>query len=142
MKPVLATSRTVLGVTAGLVCGFTHFCKWLPIFETRNAPIVSGRIVGRDPIIQFHFFSGVDLTILIDDLSLPVHAIVGSKLASKLPETVQFRFQKNVTRNVFLFEHQENPLWICLICWGGTIILSAYVLYNRKTTRTGTNGNA
>ena len=99
------------------------FVQALDVFTVRNAPIVTGQIVSREPIRQFSV-PRVDFTIRIDGAGTEVHAHAQRHLMSKVPNAVRFHFSGDPTREVFLFEHEENPYWLFLFCWGVALLLT------------------
>jgi hypothetical protein len=109
-----------------ILIGAVNFAEWLPIFAGRNAPIVTGTIVARQPIQRYGGVPGVDFTIRLAP-GVEVHALGGRYLMEKVPEQVQFRYSGDPTREVFLFEHEENPLWIFLFLWGVSLFLIGYL---------------
>ena len=101
------------------------------MFAVRNAPVVTGRIISREPIRQYSV-PRVDFTIQIEGSDTKVHAHTQRYLINKIPDTVRFHYDGDPTREVFLHEHEENPYWIFLFCWGAALALalsmrSAYV---------------
>ena len=109
-----------------VLIGAVEFAEWLPIFAVRNAPIVTGTIVAREPIQRYGGVPGVDFTIRLAP-GVEVHAQGGRYLMERVPEQVRFRYSGDPTREVFLFEHEENPLWIFLFLWGVSLFLIGYL---------------
>jgi hypothetical protein len=118
--------KALLALVCGVLCGIAHFVEWLPIFQVRNAPVVAGVIVARQPIYRFGGIPGAEFTIQIES-GATVCAQAQRYLLHKVPRRVRFRYSGVPTREVFLFDHEENPLWIFLFCWGGSLFLTWYL---------------
>ena len=52
--------KALFVLVCGVLCGAVSFAEWLPIFAVRNAPIVTGSIVARQPIPRFGGIPGVE----------------------------------------------------------------------------------
>lgn len=105
----------LLGLVIGGGIGTVFFIRWLPNFTVRDSPIVTGRVVARDEIGRGP--GGVELSIHIIDTTTTVRAWIGNYLMTRIPELVRFRYNGDASREVFLYEHEEDPFWIFLLCW-------------------------
>jgi hypothetical protein len=92
---------------------------------------VTGQVVARTPISEWGV-PRVDFTIQIADSKEVVHAHTQRYLLEKVPDQVRFHYTGDASRAVYLFEHEENPLWIGLFCWGAAAFLGA-VVYRRRS---------
>jgi hypothetical protein len=108
-----------LVIGGALVFGAIQFVKWLPRFAVRNAPIVSGHIIVREPIKRTANF-----TIQLENSEMKVHAQTGIYLLNEIPENVRFHYSGNPSREIYLFEYEENPLWISLTCWACVLFIA------------------
>jgi hypothetical protein len=125
----------IFAILCGVLCGGAHFFEWLPVFATRNAPIADGRIVARSPIRRLGIVPGADFTIRIEESGAIVHARTQRYLMQEVPDTVRFRYSGDPTREVFLFEEEESPLAIFIVCFVGSAFLG-YVLFRyRRSSR-------
>jgi hypothetical protein len=106
----------------GFIFGGYMFVSWLPLAADRNAPIVTGRITNRTPIDQGGV-PRVDFTIEVSDPPAVVHAHAQRYLIDQVPDEVRFRYSGDPDREVFLIDHEENPLWIALFCFAGSAVL-------------------
>lgn len=121
---MLTPTKVVFAIILGALAGLVFFVEAVQdIFAARNWPIVSGRIVAREPISQYSV-PRVDFTIRIDGLETEVHARAQRNLMTKVPDLVRFHYSGDSLREVFLFEHEENPCWIFLFCWGVALVLT------------------
>ena len=102
----------LLFIIGGLVFGSIFFGEWICGFAVRNAPIVSGHVVARESTKRT-----VNFTIQLEDGETKVHARTGIYLLNEVPENVRFHYSGNPTKEIYLFEYEENPLWISLVCW-------------------------
>lgn len=110
--------------------GLEPFYNWIKILEVRNSPIVLGRILERNACRNYGVPS-VDFTIEVQGQNVRVHAITGRYLISKVPDTVHFHYSGNPELRVFLFEYDQNPLWIWLFCWA--VGLQCFVIFLHKS---------
>jgi hypothetical protein len=99
-------------------------------FAVQRLPVVSGHIVARTPIREYSV-PRVDFTIQIDGTDTQVHARMQRKYMNEVPNVVRFHWSGNASREVFLFEYEENPYWCALLCWAATLALSLPLLYVR-----------
>jgi hypothetical protein len=118
-----------------VLCGIAHFIEWLPVFATRNSPVVSGRIVARDPVRRLGFVPGADFTIRVEESGTIVHARTQRYLMQEMPDTVRFHFSGDSAREVFLFEEEESPLAIFIVCFVGSTFLGYILFRYRRSSR-------
>ena len=52
-----------------------------------------------------------------------------------VPDEVRFHYSGDPAREVFLFEHEENPYWILLTCWGLSALLVLLLVGTRHSVR-------
>ena len=91
-------------------------------YVSGHYPIVSGQVVSRDPT-SWQSIPRVDFTIRIDGTDTIVHARTQRGMMDKVPTAVRFHYGGDPSRNVILFEHELNPIWLVLIFWGGSLLL-------------------
>ncbi len=127
-------------IVLGLIGGFWFSADALRVFEARNAPIVSGRVIARTPVRESSV-PRVDFTIQITGLGTKVHAHTGRYLMNKIPDVVRFHYTGNPERDVFLFEHEHNPYWIVALFWGAALIFIALVASPRLQKALGWSGS-
>ena len=120
---MITRGKMIFGIVCGLLCGLVFSVDAFHVFSVRNAPIVTGRILTRVPISQYSV-PRVDFTIQIEGSDTQVHARAQRYLMDKVPATVRFHYNGDPTREVFLFEHEENPYWIVLFCWAAALGLA------------------
>ena len=131
----LSQATLIFAILCGVCCGVAHFFEWLPVFATRNAPIVDGRIIARNPIRRLGIVPSADFTIRLEDSDTIVHAHTQRYLMQEMPDTVRFHYSGDPAREVFLFEEEESPLAIFVVCFVGSAFLG-YVLFRyRKSSR-------
>jgi len=123
MKPKLALGIICvfyfLVIGGALFFGAIQFVKWLPRYAVRNAPIVSGDVISREPTKR-----SVNFTIKLEGSETKVYARTGIYLLNEVPENVRFHYSGNPTIEIYLFEYEENPLWISLVCWAGAFFIA------------------
>lgn len=112
----------------GFLFGIVALVEWLPNFTGRSFPVVGGKIVQRQAFQQWSM-PRVDFTITVDDSKDVVHAFAQGDLINKVPEKVRFHYTGDPAREVFLFEHEEDPFWIMVIVWGCSALLLMIVIY-------------
>jgi hypothetical protein len=133
---MFSSPKLVLVALLGLVFGTGMFIAWLPRLAESDAPIATGNITARVPITEWGV-PRVDFTIeLADNPQVVVHAHAQRYLIDKVPQQVRFRYTGDPAREVFLFEHEENPVWIALVCWSGAGFLLGIVYWRWRTNRT------
>lgn len=102
-----------------------------------NKPIVEGHVLARAPC-KYDSAPGVDFTIRLDN-GVQVHAMTGRYLLNKIPGTVRFHYSGDPRKIVFLFEYQENPLLLYLVCWLGCLLAGLLFWVNDARKRFGNN---
>jgi hypothetical protein len=122
-------SAVIFGIICGLLGSVVFFVKSVHIFAVRNAPIVTGHIVAREPFLHFSM-PRTDFTIRIDGTQTEVHAYPPD---TEIPEVVRFHYSGDPAREVFLFEYEEPYYWITLFFWGGTAFLVVILVISRRT---------
>ncbi len=120
---MITRGKVIYTIICGVLAGFVFSMQALHVFAVRNAPVVTGRIVVREPIMQYSV-PRVDFTIEIEGTDTQVHAHTQRHLIDKIPQTVRFHYDGDPAREVFLFEHEESPYWIFLFCWGVALALA------------------
>ena len=120
---MITPAKMLFVIILGAIAGAVFFLQSIPRFEVRNAPIVTGHIISRLPIREYSV-PRVDFTIRIDGTDTEVHAHTQRYLMTKVPEVVRFHYSGDPSRQVFLFEQEENPYWICLFLWGVSLFLT------------------
>lgn len=119
---MITPPKIVFVIIIGAIAGTVFFVQFIHRFAVRNAPIVSGHVISREPIREFSV-PRVDFTIRIDGTDTEVHAHDQRYLMNQVPDAVRFHYTGDPSKTVFLFEEEENPLWICLFCWGVSLVL-------------------
>lgn len=130
----ITPGKIIFAIICGVLCGAAFFVESVHIFAVRNAPVVSGHIVAREPIRQFSV-PRADFTIRIDGTETQVHARVQRYLMADVPDEVRFHYSGDPAREVFLFEHEENPYWIVATCWGLSALLVVLLIASRRSVR-------
>lgn len=120
---MVTPAKMVFVIIIAAIAGAVFFWQSISRFEVRNAPIVTGHIISREPI-QEYSVPRVDFTIKIDGTETEVHAHAQRDLMNKVPEVVRFHYSGDPSKVVFLFEQEENPFWICLCCWGVSVLFT------------------
>src|SRR5688572_23278028 len=120
---MITRGKVIFAIICGVLGGLVFSIQALHVFAVRNAPVVIGHIISREPIEQYSV-PRVDFTIQIEGADTKVHAHTQRYLINKIPETVRFHFNGDPAREVFLFEHEENPYWIFLFCWAIALALT------------------
>lgn len=113
-----------------LVFGSYMFVCWLHEAMVLGSPVVSGTVLERKQFSSMGKEWG-DFTIQVSGSDVTVHAITQPYLLAEIPEQVQFRYNGDPAREVFLFDHEEDPLLILLFCGGGALFF-VYLLYREK----------
>tara|TARA_R110002020_G_scaffold319161_9_gene535096 strand:+ start:610 stop:1020 length:411 start_codon:yes stop_codon:yes gene_type:complete len=119
----------------GVLFGGYMLYTWLPIAVDRNYPIVTGTIKQRKPIDQGGI-PRVHFEIELHDPPAIVHAYTQRYLIDEVPDQVKFRYSGDPQREVFLFEHEENPLWIALFCFVVSIFLGVSGVLGLRSQKT------
>ena len=124
----------VLIVVMGLVLAAVEARDAVHVLATCRAPVVTGHIVSRD-LVPRDPPREVDFTIRIEDSDVEVHARAGRYLMATVPETVRFHYTGDPAREVFLFEHEENPVWIAAFGCGISFLFSIPLLDAWRSSR-------
>jgi hypothetical protein len=119
----------VFVAVVAFVFGAVMLASWVPRLIVSRSPIVTGRVVARQPISEWGV-PRVDFTIEMADSKAMVHAHTQRYLLEKVPDQVRFHYSGDPSRQVYLFEHEENPLWIGLFCVAAAAFLGA-ISYRR-----------
>ena len=109
-------ARFLMALSA--LCGAAFFIQAVPVLENYRAPVVDGTVVARKAVRVHEILPRADFTIQIDGEDVEVHAITGRYLLDRIPDKVRFHYSGDATRVVFLFDYEQNPIWMCLLCWG------------------------
>jgi hypothetical protein len=131
---MITRTKIVVSIVCGIFGGAAFATEALHVFAVRNAPIVEGRIVARQPIEQYSV-PRADLAIRIDGQDAIVHARVQRYMMQQVPDVVRFHYSGDPAREAFLFEHEENPYWITLTFWGIAGLLLAVLVASRQPGR-------
>ncbi len=107
----------------GAVFGSYMLYTWFPIAVDYNCPVVTGTITERTPIEEGGV-PRVDFTIQVSEPPVVVHAHAQRYLIDQVPDEVRFRYSGDPGKEVFLMEHEENPLWIALFCFATSTFLA------------------
>jgi hypothetical protein len=122
----MGTLKLVFVAVVGFVFGTIMLVSWVPRLMVARSPVVTGKVVARTPTTEWGIPSA-DFTIEIPDSRQVVHAHTGRYLLEKIPAEVRFHYSGDPSRTVYLFENEENPLWIGLFCWAAAAVLGAMV---------------
>ena len=82
------------------------------------------RTVAREPVTRSLRRPGARFTIRLDD-GTEVRATSGRKRLEQIPEQVRFRYSGDPSREVFLFEYEEDPFWVLVFFWGAAAVTGA-----------------
>jgi hypothetical protein len=123
--------QLIFVVAAGFIFGTIMLVSWIPRFAVASYPVVTGKVIARAPITEWGV-PRTDFTIEIPASSQVVHAFTQRYLLDQIPADVRFHYSGDPSQQVYLFEHEENPLWIGLFCWAASAILVALVIYYRR----------
>ncbi|QGQ22969.1 hypothetical protein F1728_09910 [Gimesia benthica] len=118
-------------VVLGFIFGSYMFLCWLHEAVVSAAPVVTGTVIDRKEVQSMGKGWG-DFTILITDPYAIVHAETQPYLLNEIPDQVRFRYNGDPAREVFLFEYEENPLYIALFCYACALFLSYLIYYEKK----------
>lgn len=123
------TAKILFTMVVAFIFGAVMLAAAIPRLAVSGAPIVPGTIVDRAPSTEWgvpraHF------TIQVDGSPDVVDAYTQRYLLDRIPEKVRFHYSGDPARLVYLVEHEEDPLWIGLVCWAGAACLGG-VLYCR-----------
>jgi hypothetical protein len=118
----------------GFAFGTVMLVSWFPRLAVARSPVVTGNVVARTPIKEWGV-PRVDFTIEIPGSSAVVHAHTQRYLMDRVPAQVRIRYSGDPSRQVYLFEHEENPLWIGLFCYAASAFLGAILVRRWATFR-------
>lgn len=124
--------KLIFGIPFGFVAGVYFFVLAIPEMMIRDAPVMSGRVVHREPGHTWIGETEAVFQIELEEDGTRVQAITGNYLLDRIPETVRFRYDGDPSREVFLFEHEENPLWIAMTCWAVGAFCALVVWHERR----------
>jgi hypothetical protein len=119
---MVAKREVIFAIICGFLGGLAFLFPTVDWSVARNAPIVSGHIVSREPT-SWLSIPRADFTIRIDGSDTIVHARTQRGMMAKVPEMVRFHYTGDPTRNVILFEQEMNPGWIVLLFWSCSLLL-------------------
>jgi hypothetical protein len=123
----------LFATAAGFVFGAAMLISCIPRLAVSRSPVVTGSVVARAPITEWGV-PRADFTIKLAGKPDVVHAHTQRYLLNKIPGRVRFRYSGDPTRRVYLFEHEENPLWIGLFCWATAAFLGTAVYRRWSST--------
>jgi hypothetical protein len=123
---MISTSKMLFVAVVGFIFGAVMLASWVPRLLVARAPVVTGRVVARTPVKEWGI-PRVDFAIEIAESKATVHAHTQRYLLDKVPDQVRFHYTGDPSRSVYLFEQEENPLWIGLFCWMMSALLGAVV---------------
>jgi hypothetical protein len=133
------TAKTLFAAIVGFVFGAVMLISWIPRLAVSRSPVFTGTVVARTPITEWSV-PRVDFAIKIAGSPDVVHAHTQRYLLSKIPNRVRFRYSGDPSRLVYLFEHEENPLWIGLFCWTTSAFLGTVLYHQWSSSRAGAPG--
>jgi hypothetical protein len=128
------SAKMLFAVVVGFVFGAAMLISGIPRLAVSRFPVVTGTVVDRIPIKEWGIPSA-DYTIKIQGSPDIVHAHTQRYLLDKIPAQVRFRYSGDPSRQVYLFEHEENPLWIGLFCWAASAFLGTIVYRRWSSSR-------
>ncbi len=126
---MVSTSKLFVVAVVGFIFGAVMLASWVPRMLVAGSPVVTGHVVARTPITEWGV-PRADFTIKIADSGDVVHAHTRRYLLDRVPDEVRFHYSGDPSRAVYLFEHEENPLWIGLFCWAASAFLGV-ILFQR-----------
>ena len=118
---MITRSTVLFAAVVALLFGAAMCPKVYVIIRTMNAPIVTGDVMARVPT-TFWSVPRAEFAIRVQGTSDEVRAHTGRYCLKSVGQTVQFRYSAGPNREVFLFDHEENPIWILLFCWGSAAL--------------------
>jgi hypothetical protein len=130
------TAKTIFIAACGFVLGAVMLFSWILRLAVSGSPVVMGKVVARTPISEWGV-PRADFTIEIPGSPDMVHAHTQRYLLDQIPDQVRFRYTGDPSRQVYLFDHEQNPLWIGLLCWAASAFLGIMVYYRRQSLRAG-----
>jgi hypothetical protein len=126
---MVSTPKMLFVAIVAFIFGCAMLASWFPRVLVASSPLVNGRVVARKPIKEWGV-PRADFTIEVDGSKDVVHAHTQRYLLEKVPDQVRFHYSGDPSRAVYLFEHEENPLWIGLFMWASSAFLGA-IVYRR-----------
>jgi hypothetical protein len=117
----LNPTKLMLVSVIAFVFGCYMLYTWPPIAADRNFPIVTGKVTDRRQLGQRE----AEFTIQISAPPAIVHAHTQKYLLNRVPDEVRFHYTGDSECEVYLIDHEENPLWIALTCMAGAIFPGA-----------------
>jgi hypothetical protein len=130
------TPKILFTAVVGFVFGAVMVISWFPRLAVSHSPVVTGSVVARTPIAEWGV-PRADFTIKVPGEPDLVHAHTQRYLLNKIPDRVRFRYSGDPSRRVYLFEHEENPLWVGLFCWAVSAFLGTIVYHRWSYSRAG-----
>jgi hypothetical protein len=113
-------------IVSGYVFGAVMLIAALPRLDVASDPVVSGRVVHRRPISEWGI-PRAEFTIEIPGEPQTVQARTQRYLLKKIPVEVRFHYAGDPSQLVYLYEHEEHPLWIGLTCWACATLLALFL---------------
>ena len=89
---------------------------------------MTGEVVAREPVQLRRGFYRARFAIRLPD-GTRVHAVTRGGLLNDVPAEVRFHYSGDPDREVFLIDHEEDPLWIVLFSWGAAAVLALAAWY-------------
>lgn len=120
---MITRAKTIFAIVCGFLAGCALFPQAIDRFAVRNAPVVTGHVVSREPT-SWLSIPRVDFSIRIDGSDTIVRARTQRGMMNKVPEIVKFHYAGDPKRNIVLFEQEMNPAWLVLIFWGCALFLA------------------
>ena len=123
--------RQMLWVFAVILIGFGGYFFYLgvPVLRVRNAPVVTGRVVLREP-------EGTRVRLTIENPDgTRVHMSTGEHLADQIPGAVKYRYAGDPGVDVVLFEYQPNPVYLALPFLGVGVLMALGLLATGRRRR-------
>lgn len=131
---MVSTPKMFLVAVAAFIFGAVMLVSCFPRLLVARSPVVTGQVTARAPTSEWGV-PRADFTIEIADSKAVVHAHTQRYLLEKVPDQVRFHYSGDPSRPVYLFEHEENPLWIGLFCWAVAAFLGAVVYVQWSAAR-------
>jgi len=128
---MITRAKVIFAIVCAVFTGGAFFLQAVEWFVVRNAPVVTGRVVSREPA-SWLSIPKVDFTIKIDGSETLVRARAQRGMMTKVPDIVKFHYTGDPNRNVVLHEQEMHPGWLVLFFWGAALVLalsmrSAYI---------------
>ena len=134
-------SPRIMAYTAivGVIFGTFMMVEWIPRREASKSPIVEGRVTARVPVTQWGV-PRVEYSIELPSKNANVRAHTQRYLLDQIPNQVRFDYTGDPQQEVYLHEHEENPLWIWLFCWAASAVLGVLSFYQWRKLRAKASG--